>query len=106
MSVKIIENKDDFTASLKDAGCKLVVVDFFADWCGPCRMIGPVIQELASEHDNVVFLKVNVDENGELAGEYGVNGIPHFAFFKNEKKLEEFSGANKDKLRQTIEKLK
>lgn len=54
----------------------LVVLDFYADWCAPCRMLGPVLEQIANENDDIKVVKVNVDENQALAGEFGVRGIP------------------------------
>lgn len=62
-----------------------VVVDFYADWCGPCQMLAPVIEELASERSNTKFIKVNVDEQQDLAKQYGVMSIPTIIVFKNGK---------------------
>ena len=62
-SLDMISTKEEFDAALKDAGSKLVVVDFTASWCGPCQQIAPVFKALAQEHKDVVFLKVDVDEN-------------------------------------------
>lgn len=61
-----------------------VFVDFWAEWCGPCRMVSPVVEELAEEYDGKVkFVKVNVDEANELASKYNVFSIPTLAIFKN-----------------------
>jgi len=62
---------------------KPVVVDFYADWCGPCKMMGPIIDELAGENDNIKVGKVNVDETQELAVKYGIMSIPTIIIFKN-----------------------
>lgn len=60
-----------------------VFVDFWAEWCGPCRMVSPVVEELASEYAGKInFVKVNVDENNELASKYNVFSIPTLAIFK------------------------
>ncbi|GIW62746.1 MAG: thioredoxin [Patescibacteria group bacterium] len=71
-----------------------VIVDFFADWCGPCKITAPIFEELAEELQNKLkFVKVNVDENQDLAQEYNIMSIPTFLIFKNGKKVAEFIGA-------------
>ena len=78
-----------------------------ATWCGPCKMIGPKLDEMAAEMaDSIVVVKGDVDECEDIAADYNINSMPTFVFVKNSKKLEEFSGANVDKLKNTILKLK
>lgn len=74
-------NKESFDKAL-DQG-KLMMVDFWADWCGPCRMLGPVLEQLAADRPDVTVAKVDVDENMSLAAAYGVESIPMLLVFKN-----------------------
>ena len=70
------------------------VVDFWATWCGPCRMVGPIISELASDYDGkIVVGKCDVDENDEVAAEFGVRNIPTILFIKDGKVVDKFVGA-------------
>jgi thioredoxin len=69
-----------FEDSIRDGA---YVVDFWAAWCGPCRMIAPIIEALAAERDDVTFAKLNVDENRRMASQYGVQGIPLLIFFRD-----------------------
>jgi len=79
-------SKDGFEKALEQGAPMLV--DFWAEWCGPCRMLAPVIDKLAEQYDGkVVVGKVNVDEEGELAGRYGVMSIPTVVLFKNGREL-------------------
>ena len=65
------------------AGNKPVLLDFYADWCGPCRMLAPIVEEIAAEHPEIVVGKVNVDEEGALAQRFGIVSIPFVALLKN-----------------------
>ena len=64
---------------------KPVLVDFWAEWCGPCRMIGPSLEEIASERQDIVIAKINIDENPTAPAQYGVRSIPTMIIFKNGK---------------------
>lgn len=64
-------------------GAKPVLLDFYADWCGPCRMVAPIIEEIAGERDDIVVGKINVDEQEELAQQFGVMSIPTLVVLKN-----------------------
>lgn len=72
---------------------KTVLLDFYANWCGPCKMVAPLINQLAQEHPEFVFGKVNVDESLELAQAFGVTSIPMLAVLQNGKVIKQAVGA-------------
>jgi thioredoxin 1 len=71
---------------------KPVLVDFWAPWCGPCRMLAPIVEKLASKTSNVKFVKLNTDENPSVAGEYHVSGIPCLILFKGGREVDRIVG--------------
>ncbi|KAI5777094.1 thioredoxin TrxA [Geopyxis carbonaria] len=85
---------DDFKAAVAASADKLVVIDFWATWCGPCRAVAPVIANLAKENADVAFYKVDVDDVPDVAQELGIRSMPTFAFFKGGEKIKEVIGAN------------
>jgi len=93
---------DELNSQLASAGDKLVVIDFFATWCGPCKMIAPKLEEWSASMPNVVFLKVDVDEAEDVAAEYSIQAMPTFIFMKNKAKVGDLCGANADKLKELI----
>jgi thioredoxin 1 len=101
---EITLTNENFEASVLQAQ-KPVFVDFWAPWCGPCKVMSPIVEELAGEMDSVIIGKVNVDENSEIAQKYNILSIPTFIIFKGGQVVEQFSGSmSRDQLRAKIEK--
>lgn len=95
---------ENFNAEVLKAD-KPVLVDFYADWCGPCKMMAPAIEKLAEEYDGkAVVGKLNVDESGEIAARYGIMNIPTLILFKNGEIVKKVVGLqNRDALKQLME---
>ena len=101
-----IENDQIISEVLKNE--KLVIIDFFATWCGPCQMIAPVLIELDKKYaDEIEIYKVNVDENQDSAIRYGVSSVPTLIFFKNGEEIERQVGfMDEEELSKIIEEIK
>ena len=99
-----------FTGDVEDfkkaTGTGSVIVDFYAEWCGPCKMIAPVLEELSKKNANISFLKANVEENDELAAMFNVRSIPTFVGFKDGKQVATVEGASQSSLEGLIDKVK
>ena len=94
--LKHINTAAEFEAAIKEG---TVLVDFFATWCGPCKMLSPVLEEIANENPNINVLKIDVDEVGELAARYGIQAIPTLMLFKDGQRVETRMGyQNKNQL--------
>ena len=111
---KFVENPDypielsDDTISEAVKKYPFIVVDFWAEWCGPCRMLGPVIESLAKKHQGeIVFAKLDVEKNSQTAAEYGIRSIPNLLVFKDGTKVGDIVGAMpEDKLLERIRTFK
>ena len=91
-------NTDNFEKEVLQSE-KTVLVDFYADWCGPCKMLSPIIDEVAEELENVKVCKINIDESRDLAGNYDIMSIPTLLVFKNGKVVNSSLGLiNKEKV--------
>ena len=101
MAVKVLT--DDIYS--QETGKGLVLVDFWAEWCGPCRLVAPIVEELSNEMPGVTFAKVNVDENQVEAGKLNVSAIPTLILYKDGQVVEKIIGLQpKAQLKKTIEK--
>ena len=94
--LKHINTVEEFDASVKEG---LVLVDFFATWCGPCKMLSPVLEEVSEENPELTVLKIDVDEVSQLAARYGIQAIPTLMLFRDGQRVETRMGyQNKNQL--------
>ena len=98
--VKEITELEELTDTLEKNN--VVVVDYWATWCGPCKVIAPLYKTLDEQHENVCFLKVNVDEASELASAQEIQCLPTFQIYKNKELFDTVTGADKVKLQEVI----
>jgi len=96
-----IDSKESFSKAIGEN--KLSVVDFFATWCGPCKVIAPQVVKMSEEYTDAAFYKVDVDELSDVAAEVGIRAMPTFVLFKNGQKVKEVVGANPAALKQAIQ---
>jgi thioredoxin 1 len=99
-----VRSKSNFEKALAEAGESLVVLDCFATWCGPCKVIAPKIVELAKEFSQAHFYKIDVDAVSDVAQELGISAMPTFILFKNGEKVDKVVGANEKAVKAAIEK--
>lgn len=107
MASNVVEVSDSEFETQVLQSDKPVLVDFWAPWCGPCKAIGPVVDELAAAHaGQVVFMKCNVDDNPITPGKYGIKAIPTLIFFKDGEVVEQITGmVAKSKLEEALNKI-
>lgn len=98
--VSVVHSKAEFTEALSHDG--LVVIDFFATWCGPCKMIAPLLDKFSKEYTSAKFIKVDVDELEDVAKEYSISSMPTILFFKGGKEVAKVIGADAAKIKQAI----
>mmetsp|Transcript_7646 Transcript_7646/g.8718 ORF Transcript_7646/g.8718 Transcript_7646/m.8718 type:complete len:130 (+) Transcript_7646:34-423(+) len=105
-AVQVMESGEQLQETLGGNPGKLVVIDWTASWCGPCKQIAPILESLSEEHEDVVFVKVDVDQLNEAAMQAGVEAMPTFHFIKDKELIAEFAGADSSKLANYIEEYK
>ncbi|KAI6653719.1 Thioredoxin-2-like [Oopsacas minuta] len=93
MPITDIETLEELEQIIKGTE-DLILVDFFAHWCGPCSMMNPVLERLATEHENVIFLRVDVDKSTNIVKAYNIQSMPSFVFIRNSLKLEHLVASN------------
>lgn len=101
--VNYLKTKQEFD-ELVAGETKLVIIDFTATWCPPCRMIGPIFEKMAEEYTDAVFVKVDVDDASEIAEACGISAMPTFQFYKGGAKVDDLCGANEGKLKELTAK--
>ena len=104
MTAEYLKTKAEFDAAIAASTDKLLVIDFTATWCPPCKMIAPKFEAMAAENTDVVFRKIDVDENKEAAEAAGITAMPTFKFYKGGAELTgaTITGANEEKIKQAV----
>ena len=104
MKIKELIDKDSFDAALEDAGDSLIVIDFFATWCGPCKRLTPQLVALAEKYPKAHFYKINVEENKPVAAIYKVTAMPMLVFIKEKITMKKVVGADIDSITAAVKK--
>lgn len=102
MTIVEVTNDSFFAQKISEAGNHLVVIDFFASWCGPCNMIAPFFKQLTTKYSNAVFLKVDVDKCPGTAAANNISAMPTFILFRQRIELARITGADKNQLENKI----
>lgn len=102
MSLVVIDSTKTFEKTVADNKGKLVVVDFYADWCGPCKVLAPKYEQFAKDNTDVVFCKCNVEDADDFSGELGIKSLPSIFFFKDGECVQKVIGMRLDEIKQAI----
>jgi len=104
---RVIQTQKEFYDIIETSGSDLIMVDFYADWCSPCKILSPILEDIAKKnYDKVTVYKLNVDKHHALASKFRVSGIPVVIFFKNKKEIYKMYGLQpKDRYIAAIEEL-
>lgn len=105
MGVLKVPSADKFDEFVQNPEGKAVFVDFFAEWCPPCRMVAPVLEELSAKFTEVIFLKVDVDQCQDLATRFSIRAMPTFIAFRKGEEVEQVVGADVAKIEKLLEQI-
>ncbi|KAK6733419.1 hypothetical protein RB195_017262 [Necator americanus] len=106
MTIREPSDVDEFDAILKENPDSLVIIDFYATWCGPCKIMGPKFAKLSNEYTSVVFVKVDVDESEDIVSRFDIKVMPTFVFMRKGAQIDLVEGSVEDDLRKKIEQHK
>ena len=104
MTVYSIFTVQELQKLCKDASTQLIIIDMYATWCGPCKMIAPKIEQLSNTYLNAIFVKINVDEAEEISNHFKITSMPSFIFIKNYEEVDRVIGANIQKIEEVLKK--
>eukprot|EP00892_Ulva_mutabilis_P010065 jgi/Ulvmu1/7430/UM036_0091.1 len=105
MGVLKVSSATEFDQHIANPDGKAVFVDFFAEWCPPCRMVAPVLEELSANYPNIIFLKVDVDKCPDLSQKFSIRAMPTFIAFRKGEQVEQVVGADLEKIEALLEQI-
>jgi thioredoxin 1 len=106
LAVRVLQDEENLQEVLKESAGKTVVLNWTAAWCGPCKRIAPLVDQMSEDYSNVFFLKVDVDVHMEAAHTAGIQAMPTFQFLQNEKLVAQFAGADPNQLKKILDSIK